>query len=372
MSDENQDIQTWIDPELEARVVAWVVGEASEFEAAELGRIIAEKPELAIFKRRIEAVHELVAASARMDLDPMRLSPDRREKLIETLGGKAASPVVAMPAEKRKPRIPWQLAAFAAVVAVLALLSGLLFPPLNSARNASFAAQKLNDEKAALTPSNVQQGQQQLYAEAAKRTLTGANTFSGATRINGGALSTAAPAAPTGMTVTGGGYGFAGGGAGGEIAASAAPAPTEKEMFATLGSLKATAARDEASADATGAETALAELGTKRRAIAEADAEGSKDYKQAHSELSWHMDYGSQMPADKFGVASGDIALKREASVYAQAAAAAPASMGGAPAPSTAPVLGDVPVPVFHNAFRPNLRQPAPPAGDEVSAADQP
>ena len=65
MSDEIKDpnLQEWIDPELEARVVAWVLGEASEFEAAELERIVAQKPELAVFKRRIEAVHGLVRAA---------------------------------------------------------------------------------------------------------------------------------------------------------------------------------------------------------------------------------------------------------------------------------------------------------------------
>ena len=85
MSDEHKDpeLQTWIDPELEARVVAWVLGEASEFEAAELARIIAEKPELGIFKRRIEAVHGLVAAASRMETDPMRL---RRRTAAEAAG----------------------------------------------------------------------------------------------------------------------------------------------------------------------------------------------------------------------------------------------------------------------------------------------
>ena len=59
----NDGIQPWIDPDLEARIVAAVVGEASDFEMAELDRMLEAKPELAVFKRRIEAVHGLVGES---------------------------------------------------------------------------------------------------------------------------------------------------------------------------------------------------------------------------------------------------------------------------------------------------------------------
>ena len=37
----------WTDPELEARIVALVLGEASDFEREELNRLIEERPELA-------------------------------------------------------------------------------------------------------------------------------------------------------------------------------------------------------------------------------------------------------------------------------------------------------------------------------------
>src|ERR1044071_2167108 len=80
MNDENKtpEMNTWIEPELEARIVAWVAGEASPFEVAELERLVAEKPELAIFKRRIEAVHGLVGEAARPDAPPLRMSAERR------------------------------------------------------------------------------------------------------------------------------------------------------------------------------------------------------------------------------------------------------------------------------------------------------
>ncbi|MCB1098237.1 MAG: von Willebrand factor type A domain-containing protein [Verrucomicrobiae bacterium] len=87
-------IQSWIDPDLEARIVASVVGEASDFERAELDRMLEANPELAVFKRRIEAVHGLVGESyARKpvsDDDQWRLAPERRGRLLATLGLKSA------------------------------------------------------------------------------------------------------------------------------------------------------------------------------------------------------------------------------------------------------------------------------------------
>ena len=88
-----------ITPELEARIVAWLAGEASDFEAAELARIVAERPAAARFKHEIEATHTLVSAAARPDPTPRRLSAERRAKLLATLGGDAAS--VSSSAESR-------------------------------------------------------------------------------------------------------------------------------------------------------------------------------------------------------------------------------------------------------------------------------
>ena len=155
MSDENKDpdLQTWIDPELEARVVAWVVGEASEFEAAELARIIAGKPELGIFKRRIETVHGLVTKAGQLDLDPMRLSDERRKALLEKLRGnkpEAAAPVLAMPEKvvKTKQKRPFWKAALgiAACVAAMVMLAGLLLPAMNASKHAAIKAQLANME----------------------------------------------------------------------------------------------------------------------------------------------------------------------------------------------------------------------------------
>ena len=97
--DHTPDLQPHIDPELEARIVAWVAGEASAFEIAELTRLIGEKPELGIFKRRIEAVHGLAGEAVRPDKEPLRLSAERRAKLLHTLGASEAN--TAQPARAK-------------------------------------------------------------------------------------------------------------------------------------------------------------------------------------------------------------------------------------------------------------------------------
>lgn len=95
MNDENTpQPQPWIDPALEARIVACVLGETSAFENAELERLLAENPELALFKRRIEAAHALAGAASRPDNPKIQLSPERRKKLLQTIG---VPPVTASP-----------------------------------------------------------------------------------------------------------------------------------------------------------------------------------------------------------------------------------------------------------------------------------
>ena len=83
MKDNDPDLQE--KTALEARVVACVLGEASEFEVAELERITEEQPELLLFKRRIEAVQGLTR-TAMLPSEPLRLSPERRANLLEKLG----------------------------------------------------------------------------------------------------------------------------------------------------------------------------------------------------------------------------------------------------------------------------------------------
>ncbi len=78
-----------ITPELEARVVAWVEGEASEAEASLLAQVAAERPEVAALKRRLEEARLLISRAVRPDGTPLRLSEGRREELMRALSAPA-------------------------------------------------------------------------------------------------------------------------------------------------------------------------------------------------------------------------------------------------------------------------------------------
>ena len=75
------------DEPVEARIVAWVLGEASAFEVAELERLCDEHPELLVFRRRMLALHGLLgeAVAAQPDAE-WKLRPDQREVLDGLVG----------------------------------------------------------------------------------------------------------------------------------------------------------------------------------------------------------------------------------------------------------------------------------------------
>ncbi|HEU5078016.1 MAG TPA: von Willebrand factor type A domain-containing protein [Opitutaceae bacterium] len=87
--EENSPGAAPLEPELEARIVAWIAGEASAFEAAELERIIASDSEARAFRDRIATANRLVNEAIRPDPTPLRMSPERRAKLLEALGQNA-------------------------------------------------------------------------------------------------------------------------------------------------------------------------------------------------------------------------------------------------------------------------------------------
>ncbi len=163
------NLETWIEPGLAARIVAWTLGEASAFEVAELERLVAEQPELAAYRRRIEAIHALAIEAARPDATPLRLSPARREKLLATLragqpaGATSASPPIFAanpPTAQTKPatktgavagkktwaampvwratrrRTAWErVATYAAACLVLGVMASIIFPTLGGVSN---------------------------------------------------------------------------------------------------------------------------------------------------------------------------------------------------------------------------------------------
>ena len=75
MNDEH--LETYIEPELEARIVALVLGEASDFEREELGRLIEERAEVKLFYDRIANLHGMLR-EVRDSKDDSNLDPGGR------------------------------------------------------------------------------------------------------------------------------------------------------------------------------------------------------------------------------------------------------------------------------------------------------
>ena len=84
-----------IEPELEARIVALVLGEASDFETEELKRLIALRPELAAFHQEMLQVHGLMQTIGAGELETpdsnWKLSADRRKSVLAAIRGEAAT-----------------------------------------------------------------------------------------------------------------------------------------------------------------------------------------------------------------------------------------------------------------------------------------
>ena len=136
----NEDLITFIEPELEARIVALVLGEASAFEREELERIIAERPEARLFKNRMEALHGLVdEASNPVDAIAWKLSSERRKTVLSKI--RQEQPVVAaLPAKKPANQFHRRLVFYGAAACFVAVVAGLATPTVwNSVKSDSSA-----------------------------------------------------------------------------------------------------------------------------------------------------------------------------------------------------------------------------------------
>lgn len=140
-----------LSPELEARVVAWVLGEASAFEAAQLEVLCAQQPELAVFKRRLEAVHGLVGEAVKPLETPLLLSPERRAKVLAVIGGDAPTieSVVAAPAKARKQARSWRgwVLPMAACFTVMALLAAVMIPTVGAVRKTAHRSNEISERR---------------------------------------------------------------------------------------------------------------------------------------------------------------------------------------------------------------------------------
>lgn len=89
MSEELHNIP--IEPELEARIVALVLGEASDFEAEELNRLVALRPELAAFKLQMEQIHGSLKHVSTGELETpeaeWKLPAERRSVVMAAIRG---------------------------------------------------------------------------------------------------------------------------------------------------------------------------------------------------------------------------------------------------------------------------------------------
>ncbi len=85
--DTDKPLNTVGDDALEARIAAWVLGEASSFEAGELEKLCAADPALRLFERRLRVLHGLVAEDFKAGPDAeWKLSAARRAKITDLLG----------------------------------------------------------------------------------------------------------------------------------------------------------------------------------------------------------------------------------------------------------------------------------------------
>ena len=114
------------DEPIEARIVAWVLGDASAFEAAELERLCGERPELLVFRRRMRALHGLLTEAAVPD-HSTKLPPAKRKALDAIFGVDKPPGLVKTP---RAVRRHWRQRILA-IAACLALMAGAiaLFAP---------------------------------------------------------------------------------------------------------------------------------------------------------------------------------------------------------------------------------------------------
>jgi secreted protein with Ig-like and vWFA domain len=79
------------DEAIEARIVAWVLGEASAFEIAELERLCEERAELMIFKRRMAALHGMIGEAEKPQHDQTwKISAAKRVALLDQIAPDAA------------------------------------------------------------------------------------------------------------------------------------------------------------------------------------------------------------------------------------------------------------------------------------------
>lgn len=123
MNEDNPPRETAADEPAEARIVAWVLGEASAFEAAELDRLCRERPELRAFHQRMLALHGLLAETQAPGADAGWKLPAAKRRVIEERIGAplaAAGPAAEASIRRSGRRVFYAIAACLVLTAVMA------------------------------------------------------------------------------------------------------------------------------------------------------------------------------------------------------------------------------------------------------------
>jgi protein TonB len=81
----NPEMKGQVPSEMEARILAWVLGAAPEQESADLAHLTVGNPQLAAVKARFEAAQMLIAEAVQPDRERLKLSGERRTALLEAL-----------------------------------------------------------------------------------------------------------------------------------------------------------------------------------------------------------------------------------------------------------------------------------------------
>ena len=122
-NDTPTNVEVWNDPELEAKVVAMLMGELSAFEMSELDDELAKSPELRLFRDKMEGVVGLVnEVNEEGDDAEWKMSGARREGLLESFSG-----VEELEAEENVVRTSSHQWKNAAAIAACMLLSFVAF-----------------------------------------------------------------------------------------------------------------------------------------------------------------------------------------------------------------------------------------------------
>lgn len=150
-----KDLHTSPDEHLEARITAWVLDEASPFEAAELEALCTADPNLQLFLNRTKAIHSLLLETPPSDSDHFwKLSPPKREKLDPIIGPNNSSR-----ANKNtiRPHAAYRtIIGIAAVLAVTIFIIQLFFSPSkNLPLTMASGSSELNSEMPATRRMNI-------------------------------------------------------------------------------------------------------------------------------------------------------------------------------------------------------------------------